>query len=204
MLIFYHAVPAGDIGEVLDNISNRQNDYMRRVLFDLSFFVWVGVLLFNIITGLMVDGFGSLREEDNARRDILDNSCFVCGLLRSTYDDTPNFQGPSFDRHKDTDHDFWAYVNFYVYLKRKDPSDYSGVETYVWGQISEDSIEWIPMRMSSAIQAAHAQSHHAKLLADAEKKTGAGVDPAMVERISADLDVLKQGLRKLESALPTH
>jgi hypothetical protein len=42
------------------------------------------VLLFNIITGLMVDGFGSLREDDNIRTDILENYCFVCGnLLRA-------------------------------------------------------------------------------------------------------------------------
>ena len=81
-------MPAGDLGEVLDNISNRwskEDDtqdggtYIARVLFDLSFFIWVGVLLFNIITGLLVDGFGSLREEDNARQNMLDNTCFVCG-----------------------------------------------------------------------------------------------------------------------------
>ena len=39
------------------------------------------MILFNIITGLLVDGFGALREEDNDRRDILENSCFVCGMF---------------------------------------------------------------------------------------------------------------------------
>jgi len=152
LLIFYHAVPAGDIGEVLDNISNRKNNYMERLVFEISFFIWVGVLLFNIITGLMVDGFGSLREEDKERRDILENYCFVCGLSRSFYDDMPNFKGPSFDWHKDNDHAYWTYVYFYVYLKRKDQNDYSGVESYVWKQIEEERYEWIPARMSSSIQ----------------------------------------------------
>ena len=56
-LIFYHGVPEGAT-EVLDIEDNRRrNDgsenqtYLQRVLFDLSFFIWVGVLLFNIITG---------------------------------------------------------------------------------------------------------------------------------------------------------
>jgi hypothetical protein len=87
VLIFYLGVPSGSLGDVLDNISNRHahvagqsnNTYLQRVIFDLSFFIWVGILLFNIITGLMVDGFGALREEDNIRQDILENSCFVCG-----------------------------------------------------------------------------------------------------------------------------
>jgi hypothetical protein len=80
VLIFYHGAPAGALDGVFDPINNRvQPTYLKRVLFDLTFFVWVGVLLFNIITGLMVDGFGSLREEFNERKDTMENSCFVCG-----------------------------------------------------------------------------------------------------------------------------
>jgi hypothetical protein len=87
VLIFYGGVPGGSIADVMRAISNRHdgvedqsnNTYLQRVIFDLSFFIWVGILLFNIITGLMVDGFGSLREEDNERNDILENTCFVCG-----------------------------------------------------------------------------------------------------------------------------
>jgi hypothetical protein len=40
------------------------------MFFDLSFFIVVGVLLFNVITGLMVDGFGALRDEANERADV--------------------------------------------------------------------------------------------------------------------------------------
>jgi len=45
-------------------------DFLGRMFFDLSFFVIVGVLLFNVITGLMVDGFGALRDEANERADV--------------------------------------------------------------------------------------------------------------------------------------
>ena len=67
-LIFYKGIPAGNVGDVMDSTSNRDPMYMARLMYDLSFFIWVGVLLFNIITGLMVDGFGALREEDNTRK----------------------------------------------------------------------------------------------------------------------------------------
>jgi hypothetical protein len=43
----------------------------------------------------------------------------VCGFTRESYDDIPNFRGPTFDEHKDNDHYFWNYAYFYVYLKQK-------------------------------------------------------------------------------------
>jgi len=156
-LIFYQAVPNGMLtATVLTNVDNSRPDFLARVLFDLSFFIWVGVLLFNIITGLMVDGFGALREADDEKADILENQCFVCGFSRNTYDDLPNFKGPSFDHHKQVEHEFWKYVYFYVYLKRKSKSDFSGVESYVWEMIASADTGWVPVRNSAAIQAAAA------------------------------------------------
>jgi hypothetical protein len=125
------------------------------MLFDLSFFIWVGMILFNIITGLLVDGFGALREEDNDRRDILENSCFVCGFTRTAFDDIPNFRGPNFDHHRDEEHAFWSYVHYYVYLKRKDKTEYNGVDSYVWSMLMDNNLGWIPVRNSAAIQEAN-------------------------------------------------
>jgi len=50
---------------------------------------------------------------------VLENQCFVCGFTREAYEDLPDFDGPSFDKHKDTDHNYWHYVYFFVYLKQK-------------------------------------------------------------------------------------
>ena len=62
--------------------------YPARIFFDSVFFVWVGIVLMNIITGLMVDTFGSIREEKELRRYTLENDCFVCGLTRTAYEDS--------------------------------------------------------------------------------------------------------------------
>jgi inositol 1,4,5-triphosphate receptor type 3 len=200
VLIFYNGVPNGSLGDVMDNISNRHggnegqsnNTYIQRVIFDLSFFIWVGILLFNIITGLMVDGFGALREEDNERQDTLENTCFVCGFTRSQYDDVPNFRGPSFDYHKDVDHEFWIYVYFYVYLKRKDKTTFSGVESYVWKQIMDTNLGWIPSRGSAAIQNSNAVAEF-----ESEKE----VDPVMIEQMAEDMITIKHALVKVEKTL---
>ena len=62
-LIMYHGVPTGSLEGVLDVKTNEDLDFLPRMFFDLSFFVIVGIILFNVITGLMVDTFSSLREE---------------------------------------------------------------------------------------------------------------------------------------------
>lgn len=62
-------------------------DYPMRVIYDAVYVVWVGIILLNVITGLMVDTFSRIREEKNSRLKTLANDCFVCGLVRQNYED---------------------------------------------------------------------------------------------------------------------
>ena len=182
-LLFYKGVPAGNLDRVLGAVDKGDGDYLKRVAFDLVFFVWVGILLFNIMTGLVVDAFGALREEDNLRSGILENSCFACGFTRSAYDEVPNFRGATFDRHKRDEHDFWTYVHYYVYLKRKEKTEFSGAEAYVWHMISTHDLGWIPVRSSSAIQAQHARhaTHSPPATAQAKRTALADDEPVAEE-----------------------
>ena len=62
-------------------------DFPMRVIFDVVYVIWVGIILLNVITGLMVDTFSRIREEKQARAVSLANDCFVCGILRQNYED---------------------------------------------------------------------------------------------------------------------
>jgi hypothetical protein len=118
------------------------------------FFIWVGVVLMNIITGLMVDTFSSIREEKATRAEILASDCFVCGLQRNAYEDaglSPN--SPTFDAHLSDDHDLWSYVYYIAYLQKKDPTEDSGIESYVRQQVDDLSLEWIPSRTCFVLEA---------------------------------------------------
>jgi inositol 1,4,5-triphosphate receptor type 1/inositol 1,4,5-triphosphate receptor type 3 len=66
----------------------------------------------------MIDTFAALREEAAERADLLENECFVCGFKRSTYDDLGLTHGPTFDMHRDNDHNMWMYAFYVVYLRR--------------------------------------------------------------------------------------
>lgn len=196
VLIFYHGVPNGSLADVMDGISNRHvgvqgqdsNTYIQRVLFELSFYILVSIVLFNTIIGLMLDGFGSLREEDNIRQDRLENQCFVCGFTRSQYEDIPNLK-LSFDDHNLEEHNMWKYVDFYVYLRLKlNRTTLSAVESYVWKHI--ENTVWIPSRSTAAIQ----NSSGANL--DSNDIT----DP-VTEEMRQDIMVIKQAIQTVEKKL---
>jgi len=89
---------------------------------------------------LIVDTFSELRHEAHERHDVLTNSCFVCGITRAAYEDLGLQHGPTFDQHRDEVHNVWNYVYFYLYLQRKDPTEYNGVESYVSTMLREKNL----------------------------------------------------------------
>jgi len=156
--IMYAGVPAGDISGLLaeNSFAELGDTFYSRFIFDLSFFIWVGILLFNIITGIMLDTFAALREEAESREDIMSNECFICGLKRDAYDDLNLPPGsPSFDDHCENEHNIWNYMFFINYVREKDPNFLDGIESYVMEQLDQPvpSLLWIPSRSSYTIQA---------------------------------------------------
>ena len=133
--------------------------------------VWVGIVLVNIITGLMVDTFSSIREDEQWRRKCLANECFVCGVQRHAYEDyglssqvrlkldflstrlsylvsrkyvsvfllsfsLSLSKDSSFEEHLEMDHNLWMYIYYIAYLRKKDPTAESGIESFVRQQVS--------------------------------------------------------------------
>jgi hypothetical protein len=133
--LMYKAMPVGNLNGVLKVMTNSgvhgSPDYMLRILFDIAFFIWIGILLFNIITGLMIDTFGALRTKGNVRADVLGNQGFVNGITRAQFDDLGLPNAPSFDDLNSRDQHPWSYVFYYHYLLKKNPLNYTGADLCV-------------------------------------------------------------------------
>ena len=152
LTIFYKGIPAKNLAGVLDAKSDIDGfQFFKRIMFDLSFFIWVAVILFGIVTGLLVDAFGTQRNAEKARLDTLLNSCFICGYARQTYDEK-NKTPVSFDEHKDVNHGIWEYVYFFRHLQTKDRTEYNGAESYVDECIKKGTMTWLPTRTSLALE----------------------------------------------------
>jgi hypothetical protein len=90
--------------------SENRSRYIARFLYDLTFFVLITVIFLNIIFGIIIDTFGSLRDDKNQMYEDMKNKCFICGIDRPTFDK----EADGFENHIERDHQLWNYL-FYIY-----------------------------------------------------------------------------------------
>jgi len=126
-------------GKVIASTKSPSN-YMARFFFDLSFFIAVIIVLLNIVFGIIIDTFATLREMTAAKIDDMRNMCFICSIDRYTLDKN----GTPFDIHIKKEHNMWKYLNYLVYLKTKDETEYTGLESYVANMIEEEDMGFYP------------------------------------------------------------
>ncbi|CAF1314468.1 unnamed protein product [Adineta steineri] len=136
----------GGIGDVLRQPSNREPLYFFRVIYDLMFFFIVIIITLNLIFGVIIDNFADLRTEKQRNDEVLRNTCFICGLDRKSFDN----KHVTFEDHMQKVHNMWNYVYFMVLIHVKDPTEYTGPESYVHEMIEQRNLDWFPrMRTSS-------------------------------------------------------
>ena len=179
LYITYKGLPAGDISSLMTEMGSDSNyvNYRSRIAYDLFFFLWIGILLFNIVTGLIIDSFAERREEDESRKRIMATECFICGIKNEDYDHEMLPPGSaSFRKHCDEEHNQWMYLLFVQYLRNKPACDYDGIEMFVSYQLDNSALDWIPRQTSYAIDVAQKKG---------AESDGKGVHLEMKETIAA-------------------
>merc|ERR1719387_641168 len=66
-----------DIGSAIGDVDPESNHLYARVGFDLSFFVVITTVLMNVIFGIIIDTFGSLRDRTQEREVFFMNTTFI-------------------------------------------------------------------------------------------------------------------------------
>ncbi|XP_035212318.1 ryanodine receptor-like isoform X2 [Stegodyphus dumicola] len=124
----YKGVRAG--GGIGDEIDPPDGDEYEayRILFDITFFFFVIVILLAIIQGLIIDAFGELRDQLQSVVDDMESNCFICGIGKDYFDKVPH----GFDTHVQKEHNLANYMFFLMHLINKPDTEYTGQETYVW------------------------------------------------------------------------
>ena len=128
----------GGIGDILRAPSSKEPLFMARVVYDLLFFFIVIIIVLNLIFGVIIDTFADLRSEKQQKELILKNTCFICGLNRSAFDN----RTVSFEEHIKTEHNMWQYLYFMVLIRVKDPTEFTGPESYVHGMVKAMILDW--------------------------------------------------------------
>uniref|UniRef100_W5NDZ4 Inositol 1,4,5-trisphosphate receptor n=1 Tax=Lepisosteus oculatus TaxID=7918 RepID=W5NDZ4_LEPOC len=131
----------GGVGDVLRKPSKDEPLFAARVVYDLLFFFIVIIIVLNLIFGVIIDTFADLRSEKQRKEEILKTTCFICaGLERDKFDN----KTVSFEEHIKSEHNMWHYLYFIVLVKVKDPTEYTGPESYVAQMIMGKYLEIYP------------------------------------------------------------
>lgn len=54
--------------------------YGKRFVFDTIYFIFMEILFSNLVSGIMIDGFGGLKEADGEREEDKKNKCYICSM----------------------------------------------------------------------------------------------------------------------------
>lgn len=129
--INYGLRAGGGIGDFFPSNSYYNDSkitYFIRAINDLSFFAIIIVTFFNIIFGIIIDTFATLRAEKADKEDDMRNICFICSIYRQSIDKDSE---EGFMHHIRLEHNLWQYVFFIIHLNTKDETDYNGTESFV-------------------------------------------------------------------------
>ena len=108
--------------------------------FGLAFFLVIGVILFDIITGIIIDKFSELREQTTKRLERLKNSTFISDIEKDTCDEN----GLDFYEINNIDQDKWNYLYLMAHLEFKNKDEYTGAESMIAFACKKYDISWLP------------------------------------------------------------
>ncbi|XP_034937156.1 inositol 1,4,5-trisphosphate receptor isoform X4 [Chelonus insularis] len=149
----------GGIGDVLRAPSSTEPLFVARVVYDLLFFFIVIIIVLNLIFGVIIDTFADLRSEKQQKELILKNTCFICGLNRSAFDN----KTVSFEEHIKHEHNMWHYLYFIVLVKVKDPTEFTGPESYVYAMVKDRNLDWFPRLRAKSLAADEGEGEQVEL-----------------------------------------
>ena len=116
-----------------------------RVIFDNLAFLLVGILLIEIISGIIIDTFAELRQKNDEIQEDAKTYCFVCDKTRDELEKMYGANG--FDYHINQHHNLWDYLFFIAYLETKQENENNILDTserYVIEKIDKEDHSWMP------------------------------------------------------------
>ena len=143
----------GGIGVALKDIwkvyteDSRWLFYTRLAYDVLLAMILVNVML-NIVTGIIIDEFASLKDAMNERLEDTRNTCYICGLDRELFERN----NIDFDVHVKKDHYLWNYIYYIAYLNSRNQADLTGTESYIFKHVEDKNINWLPIHKASGIE----------------------------------------------------
>jgi hypothetical protein len=154
--------------------------------YNITYVVLINLVLQALISGLIIDSFSSMRDENEATLRDIQDKCFVCSIMRDELEEA----GVSYQTHISEEHFMWDYFKFMIYLDLKDPLSFSSAENYAYRCLQDRQmfLQMMPINRSMTRETLQAQKRAAE---DAARKAGADDVDEQLRSLAARLDELR-------------
>jgi hypothetical protein len=147
------------VGVFLTNIwevyaNNPRGKFYGRFAYDTLLALILVNIMLNIVTGIIIDEFGALKDAMDLKNADIENVCFICGIDREAFDQS----SIKFEVHLRRDHYQWNYLYYITYLRKKDQSEYTGTESYVNERLNRMDLDWFPIQRYPPVKSEHSRS----------------------------------------------
>ncbi|KDO35308.1 hypothetical protein SPRG_00157 [Saprolegnia parasitica CBS 223.65] len=150
--IRYGLLAGGGIGDYMSSSLGHNLDYaqpklyFQRMVYDMAFYVIVITLFLNMIQGIIIDAFTSVREASEQKAAMKRDRCLVCNRSRNAIEVAGMEKGllNNFGRHTETEHNLYHYFFYIQYVLGKDDKERNGIESYVYEKLKTSDMSWIP------------------------------------------------------------
>ena len=130
----------GDVTETPSYDPHTRSLWWTKVIWELTFFIVVDLIFLNLLVVTIIFTFGTLRKQKEHIEHDMQNKCFICDIDRWKLDK----DGKGFFHHIQYNHHLWNYVYYLYMLKKKDPLEYNGIESYIASKHKADNLSWFP------------------------------------------------------------
>lgn len=125
----------------VDNGSESITISYGRVINDFVFNFLMLIIIIQLLAGLIIDKFRSLRNDAEAKEEDLRDLCIICSEKSEVIERNSQM---TFAEHNVNVHNVWFYHMFIGYLANKPKIDYNGVESYIHKNFKAKQVCWLP------------------------------------------------------------
>lgn len=143
----YGVRAGGGIGDVLSpNSMSEGTWYWIRLINDFLFFLVITLLVVQMFSGIIIETFGSLREEQELMNDDKENKCFICSVRNVEF----KRRNLKFKNHVESEHvlsDYMLILLSFMLLKKEEVEKLDFNEKIVADSIKNNKFDCFPINM---------------------------------------------------------
>ncbi len=125
--------------------TKKKNPFNERFWYDELFNLILKILIVQMVSGIIIDNFAVLREQEMEMISDMKNICTICSLKREEIVKIYNKYGKNYNDHIKSDHKIFNYIFYIIYLYKKDNTEFTGMESYVNDLVFiQKDITWFP------------------------------------------------------------